>query len=327
MRDLHELPKMRDGLSYLYVEHCRIDQDDKAVAMHDAGGKVPVPCASLALLMLGPGTEISHAAVKTLAESGCLIEWCGEESVRFYAAGAGETRSARNLLRQARLCTDGDLRLKVVIRLYGMRFEEPLPDGITLQQIRGREGVRVREAYAAASRASGVSWDGRSYDRSRWGAADPVNRALSAANSCLYGLCHAAIVSAGYSPGLGFIHTGKQLSFVYDIADLYKTETTIPAAFAAAAESGADLERRVRMVCRDLFHERRLLQRVVDDIQFALEVPGLPLSEEDEPFNEDADLPGGVWDPDLKSLAGGVNYADQPPEGSKEGTRDGRRDP
>src|SRR3954447_15269333 len=145
MKDLHALPRVRDSLSYLYVEHCRIDQEAKAITLHDARGTVPVPCASLTTLMIGPGTTITHAAVRALAENGCLVLWTGENGVRFYAQGMGETRSARNLLRQARLCSDPTLRLKVVRRLYEMRFAEVLDPALTLQQIRGLEGVRVRE--------------------------------------------------------------------------------------------------------------------------------------------------------------------------------------
>src|SRR5579884_2719753 len=239
MKDLHLLPKVRDSWTYLYVEHSKIDQDAKAISVHDAQGKTMVPCASLTLLMLGPGTSITHAAIRALADNGCMVLWTGEEAVRTYAQGMGETRSARNLLWQAFLCTRPDRRLAVVRRLYEMRFDETLSPELTLEQIRGREGVRVRDAYARASRETGLEWHGRSYDRTSWRSADPVNRALSAANSCLYGVCHAAIVSAGYSPALGFIHTGKMLSFVYDVADLYKVETTIPVAFRAAME-GSD---------------------------------------------------------------------------------------
>jgi CRISPR-associated protein Cas1 len=152
MKDLHVLPKVRDSLSHLYVEHCRIDQEDKAIALHDAEGKTPVPCASLAMLMLGPGTSVTHAAIRALADNGCLVIWGGEGGVRFYAQGMGETRSARGLLRQARLCSVPALRLAVVRRMYQRRFPEPLDDWITLRQIRGREGIRVREAYARASR-------------------------------------------------------------------------------------------------------------------------------------------------------------------------------
>ena len=306
MRDLHVLPKVRDSWSYLYVEHCKIDQEEKAIAVHDAQGKMPVPCAALTTLLLGPGTSITHAAIRALAENGCLVAWTGEGSVRFYAQGTGETRSARSLLRQAWLVSDPARRLQVVARLYRMRFPEPLPDGLTIQQIRGREGIRVREAYAAASRASGVAWAGRSYRRDRWSDADPVNRALSSANGCLYGVCHAAIVSAGYSPALGFIHTGKQLSFVYDIADLYKTEVTIPLAFQIVAEGMTDLEGRVRRACRDVFHARRLLGRIVPDVERALEVGGEP----ENGFDVDEALPGVLWDPERGEVEGGVNHGE-----------------
>lgn len=319
MRDLHELPKFRDGWSYLYVEHCKIDQEAKAIAVHDASGRVPVPCAALALLMLGPGTSITHAAVKVLADNGCLVVWCGENGLRFYAQGMGESRSADRLLRQARLCSDPDLRLQVVMRLYRMRFDEVLPEMLTLRQIRGKEGIRVREAYARASRETGVEWKGRFYDRGNWGDADPVNRALSAANACLYGICHAAIASAGYSPGLGFIHTGKQLSFVYDVADLYKVETTIPVAFRVAVKRTGSVEREARIACRDIFEEMRLLARIVDDIERALDVKGAEILGGAGDFDGDAALPGGVWDPDAGAVAGGVNYAEVS-EGEDEGS-------
>lgn len=307
MKDLHLLPKVRDSLSYLYVEHCRIEQEAQAIAIHDARGKIPVPCAALTVLMLGPGTTITHAAVRTLARCGCLVLWAGEEGVRFYAQGMGETRSARNLYRQARLWADPTARLEVVRRLYGMRFPEPLDPRLTLQQIRGREGVRVREAYARASRETGVPWAGRSYRRDQWDTADPVNRALSAASSCLYGVCHAAIVSAGYSPALGFIHTGKMLAFVYDVADLYKADVAVPIAFRVVAEGVEHLEMRVRRACRDRFHEQRLLQRIVPDIERAL---GGTENSVDTAYDSDEALPGGLWDPETGELAGGVNYAD-----------------
>jgi CRISPR-associated protein Cas1 len=304
LRDLHLLPKVRDSWSYLYLEHGKIDQDAKAIAVHDDRGKVPIPCSTLTLLMLGPGTSITHAAVRTLADNGCLVVWAGEEGVRFYAQGMGETRSAQRLLRQAWLASHAEARMEVVLRMYRTRFPEALPQGLTLQQIRGMEGVRVREAYAHASRQTGVPWHGRSYRLDDWAAADPINRALSCANSCLYGVCHAAIVSAGYSPALGFIHTGKMLSFVYDIADLYKATLTIPVAFEAVADGTEHLERRVRHRCRDTFHDQRLLQRIVPDIDRVL---GGDASEPEDLFDADAAAPGGLWDPQLGSVAGGVN--------------------
>ncbi|BAS27314.1 type I-E CRISPR-associated endonuclease Cas1e [Limnochorda pilosa] len=309
LKDLHMLPKVRDAWSYLYVEHCKIDRDARAIMLHDARGRVPVPCASLSLLMLGPGTSITHAAISSLADNGCLVAWSGEQGVRFYAQGMGETRSAANLLKQAALWADPQLHLKVVIRMYEFRFGEPIEPRMTLRQIRGKEGVRVREAYARASRVSGVPWEGRSYDRSSWGRSDPINRALSAANSCLYGICHAAIVSAGFSPALGFVHTGKMLSFVYDVADLYKTEFSIPVAFTETAKGTEKLESRVRRTCRDAFTEGQLLARIVPDIQSILNVPLPPGATSTGAFDSDAALPGGLWDPDAGSVVGGTNFA------------------
>lgn len=280
---LHDLPRFDDKLTYLYVEHATVEQESLAIAIGRADGShTAVPAAALAVLMLGPGTTLTHAAVKALAENNCQVLWIGEHGVRFYAHGLGGARSSRNLVRQAFLATQETARLQVVVRMYCMRFDEPPSKDITLQQLRGKEGIRVREQYAAASRAFGVEWRGRRYDRGKWQAADPVNRALSAANSCLYGLCHAAILSGGYSPGLGFIHTGKQLSFVYDVADLYKAEITIPTAFEAVAAGTDGVEPRVRRACRNAFRERKLVQRILPDIAKALDVP------KDEPTAEAA---------------------------------------
>lgn len=304
MRDLRILPKVRDSWTYLYVEHARIDQEHAGIFVHDGRGRTHVPCASLSLLMLGPGTSVTHAAIATMAEAGCLVAWVGEQAVRFYAQGLGETRSAANLLRQVRLWADPVQRMRVVRRMYEMRFKEPIPAGMTLRQIRGKEGARVRSAYAAASDKFGVNWTGRHYKRDAWDAADPVNRALSAANACLYGVCHAAIVALGYSPAIGFIHTGKMLSFVYDISDLYKIELAVPVAFEEASRGTDELESRVRHRCRDAFYEHRLLKRIVQDIEALF---GELVEPGDTATDEELALPSELWDPD-GNVAGGRNF-------------------
>lgn len=303
LRNLRELPKFRDGLSYLYIEHGRIEQEAKAIAWYGADGKVSVPASALGVLMLGPGTSITHEAIKALADNGCLVNWVGEDAVRFYAGGTGETRSSTNLMRQAEWWASPLKHLQVVRRMYTMRFEESLSPTLTLEQIRGKEGVRVRTAYAQASKETGVPWRGRNYTRGSWGSADPVNRALSAGAACLYGVCHAAIVSAGYSPALGFIHTGKQLSFVYDVADLYKADVLIPAAFRLAAESKEKIESRIRHELRDTIRESRLLGRVVNDLHSLFSSN----DEDNERFAVDGAAPGELWDPS-GNVEGGVSY-------------------
>jgi CRISP-associated protein Cas1 len=296
MDDLHSLPKVRDSLSYLYVEHASIDRHENSIALWDKEGCTPVPVASLCVLMLGPGTRITHAAIVVLADNNCLVVWCGEENVRFYAWGTGGTRSATPLIYQAKMASDEKQRLEVVKRMYRMRFAETPDASLSVEQLRGLEGARVRETYRRLSNETGVPWTGRSYDRNRWSKADPVNRALSCANSCLYGVCHTAILATGYHPGLGFIHWGKQLSFVYDIADLYKTEITIPLAFQMAVEEPAQLERTVRTRCRDLFREKRLLQRIVPDIRRALNAPP-EMDNWESPLDEDPAQPTELWTP------------------------------
>lgn len=322
LHDLHILPRVRDSWTYLYAERCKIDRDEKAIALHDEQGKTPVPCAMLSALMLGPGASITHAAIQTLADNGCLVLWTGEEGVRFYASGQGETRSSRNLIHQARLASDPALRLQVVRRMYLHRFDVHLDPNLTLQQIRGLEGVRVRDTYARFSRETGVPWRGRSYQRQDWGAADPINRALSAANSCLYGICHSAIVAAGYSPGLGFIHTGDMRSFVLDTADLYKTRVSIPVAFEVVGEGGSNLETRIRYRMRDFFKEHRVLPAIIADIAWVLKVT--PESEVDSggpDIDAEPGIPTGLWDPDAGVVASGVNY------GEVEEERDGHHHP
>jgi CRISPR-associated protein Cas1 len=297
MRDLHELPKLRDSLSYLYLERVRVQQKYKAVEVIEEDGRTMIPAAALSVLMLGPGTAITHAAVKALADNGCLVVWCGEDGMRCYAQGGGETRKAYHLLKQAELVSDSEKRLRVVKRMYRYRFgDEELEPDLDIFQLRGKEGARVRNAYAEASRAYDVPWHGRRYDRGNWGSGDPVNRALSAAHALLNGLCHTGIVSGGYSPALGFIHTGKQLSFVYDIADLYKVEVTIPLAFRIVAESKERIGPRVREACREAFREHRLLKRILPDIDHLLEISEEALAAGQEADGDPA-RPEPLWSP------------------------------
>jgi CRISPR-associated protein Cas1 len=199
------------------------------------------------------------------------------------------------------------MRLEVVKRMYAMRFQDELPEKLTLQQVRGMEGVRVRDSYRRASAETGIPWRGREYNPKCWGASDGVNMALSTANSCLYGICHAAIVSAGFSPAIGFIHTGRMNSFVYDVADLYKTDVTVPVAFQVCSTSSCDIPRRTRRACRDSFQRRQILKVIVPDIEFAL---GLRSSRTTGHGNE-PDTACGIWDPELGLISEGRNWADE----------------
>jgi len=272
MRTLYELPFFRDRWSYLYLEMGRLDVDADGLGFHQGDDVTPIPINQLGVIMLGPGTTITHAAIKALSRNNCLVAWTGQDAIRLYAASIGGTYSARRLLRQAKLVSNDEKRLEVAWRMYQFRFKELIPPVVSIESIRGMEGIRVRKAYKIAADKYGVEWKGRRYNQNDWKQSDPVNRALSAANACLYGICHAGILSAGYSAALGFIHTGKMLSFVYDIADLYKTELTIPVSFKIAASNPPDLERQVRMECRKAFYDFKLMERLIPDIKEVLGV-------------------------------------------------------
>ena len=295
MESLQLVPRFDDSLSYVYAEHARIDRWQKSLGLWDEEGVTELPVAAIRCLMLGPGSSITHGAIDLLAKVNCLVVWCGEEMVRFYAHGLGGTHSARRMLHQVRQWSDPDRHMLVVRRMYVKRFQEIPPDDTTIQQLRGMEGIRVRETYRRLSEETGVPWTARSYDRGSWGDADPINRAVSAANSCLYGICHAAILSAGYCAALGFIHTGKQLSFVYDIADLYKTEISLPVAFETTKAAPDKLEREIRCAMRDAFGATKLMDRIVPDIRQLLE----DQTSEDElrQYDDDEARPAGLWDP------------------------------
>ncbi|MGE4405168.1 type I-E CRISPR-associated endonuclease Cas1e [Pseudomonas sp.] len=195
--------------------------------------------------------------------------------VRLYASGQPGGARADRLLYQAKLALDDELRLKVVRKMYELRFQEPAPARRSVEQLRGIEGARVRETYKLLAKQYGVDWRARNYDRQQWDAADIPNRCLSAATSCLYGIAEAAVLAAGYAPAVGFIHTGKPLSFVYDIADLFKFETVVPLAFRIAAKSPPQPERDVRLGCRDLFRSSKILAKIIPTIEEVLSAGGI----------------------------------------------------
>lgn len=269
---------IKDRLSVVFIEQGEIDVLDGAFVVIDAKGiRTHIPVGGVACVMLEPGTRVSHRAAALAARVGTLLVWVGEAGVRLYSAGQpGGARSDR-LLYQARLALDEVLRLKVVRKMYALRFGEEPPARRSVEQLRGIEGARVRRTYQLLAQRFGVNWKGRDYDTQEWDASDVANRCLSAATACLYGVTEAAVLAAGYAPAVGFIHTGKPLSFVYDIADVYKFETVVPVAFkVAASQPHGNVERAVRLGCRDVFRETRLLDRIIPDIEEILAAGEIP---------------------------------------------------
>jgi len=298
------LPKIRpvpikDRVSVMFAEKCQIDVVNGAFVMINSEGvHTQVPLGTIACLMIEPGVRISHRAVELAARAGTLLVWVGEAGVRLYASGQPGGARSDKLLLQAKLALDDDLRLKVVRKMYEMRFNESAPQHRSVEQLRGIEGARVRKLYEYLAKAHGVKWSGRVYDPTNWEISDRPNRCLSAATSCLYGVTEAAVLAAGYAPAVGFVHTGKPLSFVYDIADIIKFDTVVPVAFKVAAGKAPNPEREIRQACREVFRKQRILAKLIPMIEEVLAAGGLELPkahpeampvafEEDRGFGDD----------------------------------------
>lgn len=263
---------IKDRNSMIFVGMGRIDVKDGAFVVIDEvnGERMHIPVGSVVCIMLEPGTRVSHAAVKLAAQVGTLLIWVGEAGVRLYAAGQPGGARSDKLLYQAKLALDENLRLKVVRKMFELRFGEPAPERRSVDQLRGIEGARVRKTYELLAKQFGVEWRGRRYDPKDWEKGDVVNQCISAATSCLYGVTEAAILAAGYAPAIGFIHSGKPLSFVYDMADIIKFESVVPEAFKIASKHPRSPDREVRVACRNIFRETKLLNRLIPLIEEVL---------------------------------------------------------
>jgi CRISPR-associated protein Cas1 len=280
---------IKDRVSVAHVEKGNIDVLDGAFVVVDKNGvRTHIPVGGLVCIMLEPGTRVSHAAVTLASRVGCLLIWVGDSGVRLYASGQPGGARADRLLYQAKLALDDEARLKVVRKMYEMRFKEKPPEKRSIEQLRGIEAVRVRKMYELFARQYGVKWICRNYDYDEWESGDLPNRCLSSATACLYGVTEAAILAAGYAPAVGFIHTGKPQSFVYDIADLFKFETVIPVAFRIASKNPKEPEREVRIACRDSFRQSRFLHRIIPSIEEVLSAGGLPFPKKPEESLEPA---------------------------------------
>ncbi len=267
---------MKERVSMLFLEYGELDVLDGAFVLIDKNGiRTHIPVGTIACLLLQPGTRVSHAAVVLASRVGCLLIWVGEGGVRLYAAGQPGGARADRLLYQAKLALDDSSRLKIVRKMYAMRFKEEPPAKRSIEQLRGIEGARVKQMYKLLASKYGLKWKHRKYDRNNWDMSDPLNKALSSATACLYGICEAAILAAGYAPAVGFIHTGKPQSFVYDIADVIKFETVVPVAFRIAAKNSVMIDREVRLGCRDMFRKTNILGKIIPMIEEILFAGGL----------------------------------------------------
>lgn len=297
------LPRVQDRISFLYAERCVVNRDNNAVTFADERGITHVPAAGIAALMLGPGTKVTYAAMALLGDSGVSVVWVGEKGVRYYASGRSLSNSSAAAEAQASIVSNQRRRLFCARQMYAMRFPGEDISRATMAQLRGREGSRMKKVYLAEAERTGVPWKKRMYDPQNFSSGDPINRTLTAANAALYGVVHAVIASLGFIPSLGVIHQGTERAFVYDIADLYKAEVSIPAAFDAVAENELTADVNIRRVIRDYVVKKNLIPTMARDLMFLMEMSS-------EAQNIDAELV--LWS-DLEVVASKRNWSDDGP--------------
>jgi len=271
---LETLTPARERWTPIYLEHGRVEVDDSSVKWIGADRTVwRIPVATVSALMLGPGTTVTHAAVKACAECNTPVTWVGADGMKFYASGVSTTHDTKNACRQAVIHASKKKREEVARRMFRMRFGDDVDvSKASISTLMGMEGKRVKALYAQLGAQYGVTWKGRKYDPNNWGLADNINRALSAANACLYALTTAIICSLGYLPQLGFIHSDNPRAFACDMADIYKPETTLTAAFQTLSVKPEAVEDDVVAALKLLIEERRILMRIPKDIETLLSV-------------------------------------------------------
>lgn len=266
------LPQVKDKYPFLYLERGRLEIDDSSVKWIDCDNNVVrLPIATIGTLLLGPGTTLTHESVKVLAAANCGVCWVGEDSLIFYAVGQTPTADTRNFRRQMELSCDKTKAVEVARRMFAVRF--PVADlaGKNLKEMMGMEGYRVRKLYEELAKKYGVGWHGRSFQPGNFEMSDMTNKILTSSNAALYGILLSSIYALGYSPHIGFIHSGSPLPFVYDMADLYKEHLCIDLAFSATLEMAGTYDRAlVAGAFRKRVIDFDLLAKIPIDIEYVL---------------------------------------------------------
>lgn len=254
------LPRVSDKYPFIYLERGRLEIDDSSIKWIDSNGNcIRLPVATINCLLLGPGTSVTHEAVKVAAAANCGVCWVGEDSLLFYAAGFTPTATTRNLSRQARLAMDEKKSLAVAKKMFSSRFPGVNLENKNLKELMAMEGLRMRELYVQKAEQYGVGWKGRKYEPGKFELSDLTNQILTSTNAALYGILCSCVHSLGYSPHIGFVHSGSPLPFIYDLADLYKAEFTVDLAFSLTLSMAGTYDKylvsdafRQRVIDRDL---------------------------------------------------------------------------
>jgi CRISPR-associated protein Cas1 len=238
-------------------------------------GEYAIPYQTISMILLGPGTTVTHDVLRILANHGTLLAAIGEGGVKYYTAppmGTGRSDIARA---HARLWADENSRVRVARRMYAIRFQSAFPHE-DISVLRGMEGARLKELYKIIAHQYGVKWKGRLYDRQNPENADLPNQAINHAATFVEAAADIAVASVGALPPLGFIHEGSSNAFTLDIADLYRAEITLPLAFSCVSPKNnvpsGMLERHIRYEAARWFKKYKLIPRMIEKIKELLYV-------------------------------------------------------
>ncbi|CAK0741921.1 CRISPR-associated endonuclease Cas1 [Azospirillaceae bacterium] len=270
----------RHGL--MWLARGRLEVENGSLSFQCAGspeieaGAYAIPFQTVSLILLGPGSTVSHDALRLMSRHGVGWLAVGEDGVRAYTVpplGSNDSELAR---RQARVWADADgARLSIARRMYAWRLGEIFPRA-DISVLRGMEGARMKETYRLLAQKHGVSWSGRLYDRSNPESADPANQAINHAATAVEAAAAVAVAAVSAIPQLGFIHEASSNAFVLDVADMFRDEITLPIAFQAVrhAQQNLDmpLERCVRRLAGQIFRKKKLIDSMIDRIQEMFDV-------------------------------------------------------
>jgi CRISPR-associated protein Cas1 len=239
-------------------------------------GDYAVPLQMVSMILLGPGSTVSHDALRLLAHARTALAAVGEDGVRLYTEPPLIPDRSGLARLQARLWADDDLRVMLARRMYAWRLGQILPHR-SLDVLRGIEGARMKETYRLTAEKIGVSWRGRRYDRANPGAADLPNQALNHAASAVEAAAAIAVSATATIPQLGFIHEDPGQSFVLDVADLFRDTVTIPCAFRAAKVAAArpdmPVERLARRLTGEAIARDHVIPGMIDKIKALIAEP------------------------------------------------------
>jgi len=266
------LPQIKDKYPFIYLERGRLEVDDSSVMWIDCDKNIiRLPIATINSLLLGPGTSVTHEAIKVITSTNCSVCWVGEDSLLFFAAGTTPTSNTRNFRSQMEISCDKKKSLEVARRMYSRRFPSADIEGKNLKEMMGMEGYRVKTTYQTMAEKYQVGWKGRSFSPGHFEISDITNQILTSTNAALYGVITSSVYALGYSPHVGFIHSGSPLPFVYDLADLYKEYLSIDLAFKMTLELAGKYDRiKVSSEFRRRVIEMDLMSKIPIDLEFVL---------------------------------------------------------